>query len=430
MQNIDKSVKIDITINSEAKISMELKKNLKYMAKSIAFSIIIGIICGAIGTLFSKTVALATAIRTQNTWLLFLLPIAGILTVLIYKLLKIGNTGTIQVFNSAKNDEPIPIHLAPAIFLATVLTHLCGGSAGKEGAALQIGGGVSAVLSRIFKLDAKIQKSLILCGMAALFSAVFGTPLAAAVFVIEAVRIKKSRFFEIIPCFISSLTAFMIALLLKAHPERFTLSFVPDFSAGLMLKIILISIAAAIIGIVFYLALKYTSRLFKFLFKNDYIRIVFGGIAVILISIAIKNRDYNGSSIEVITRIFDDGEIKYEAFALKLLLTAVTMGSGYKGGEIIPSLFIGSALGGAIASVLELSVPFGAAIGMAALFCSVTKCPIASILLCFELFSGKGIVFLIIAVIIGLLVSGNCSLYGTLPSLLNRYLPERNTKIL
>lgn len=384
--------------------------------------LLIGVICGAIGALFSKAVALVTSLRIQNGWLLYLLPISGLLTVILYKALKIKNIGTVQVFNSAKSDTPLPLTLSPAIFIATALTHLCGGSAGKEGAALQIGGGISALLSRILRLDIKKQNTLLLCGMAALFSAVFGTPIAAAVFALEAVRVKKSRYTELLPCLISSLSAYATALLLRVHPERFNIKSVPDFSALMLLKTILIAVTAGIVGVFFCKTLHYTSKISKKLIKNDYIRIFVGGCAVILITLIIGTRDYNGSSIEILCQIFENEKIGYEAFVLKLILTAVTMGFGYKGGEIIPSLFIGAALGGAISLITGLAVPFGAAIGMAALFCSVTKCPLASVLLCFELFSSKAILYLSLSVIISLLISGRTSLYGDTEHIIKRIL--------
>lgn len=389
-----------------------IKKNIKILLMWMSLGLIIGITCGVIGALFSKSIGFVTLLREKNSWLLYFLPIAGLLSVAVYRILKIGNVGTVYIFESAKSDKKIPKWLSVGMFIASSLTHLCGGSAGKEGAALQIGGGVAETVARILKLDIKKQNTLVLCGMAALFSAVFGTPLAAAVFSLEAVRVSKNRIAEFYPCIIASLSAFATAQLFKVEAERFELAVSQQFSIMLLLKIVLISLLAAVVGYLFCKALHFTSKFSKKIFKNDYLRIFIGGCAVVLCTYLIGNNDYNGSSIEGIYRIFEHEEVKYQAFIIKLILTAITMGFGYKGGEIIPSLFIGASLGAAMSMVFGLSAPLCAAVGMAALFCAVTKCPVATVFLCFELFSGKALLYIILAVLIGRFCSLKASLYG------------------
>ncbi len=399
---------------------------LKQITISIVTALTLGGLCGIIGTLFSETIFFVTKIRTQNSWLLFLLPIAGLAIVAIYRLLKTTDIGTKRTFAAAISSAKVPPLLLPAIFLGTALTHICGGSAGKEGAALQIGGSVSAIFCNILKLNSSSKKTMTLCGMAALFSAVFGTPLAAAIFVFEALRLDKSRFKEFFQVLLSSLIAYGVSYLLKAHHEKFGISLIPDINYILILKILLICAMASAIGVLFCISLKYTAKLLKKLIRNDYMRIAIGGTIVVLISLLIKTRDYNGSSIEILSHIFEKGEVKYEAFALKLILTSITMSSGYRGGEIVPTLFIGASLGGAIAHLLAIPISFGAAIGMAVLFSTVTKCPLTALFLCIELFSAKGIIFIMFAIIISIFLSGNYSIYGNVAPLPERYHFRKN----
>ena len=155
-----------------------------------------------------------------------------------------------------------------------------------------------------------------------------------------------------------------------------------------------------------------TSDIFSKYIKNPYFRILIGGLAVVLLSVIFSSGDYNGSGINIIENIFNDGELKYEAFLLKILFTAITIGSGYKGGEIVPTLFIGATFGGTIASILGMSVPFGAALGIAALFCGVTNCPISSLFLCIEFFGTDGILFFGLCIFISFLLSGYTGLFS------------------
>lgn len=380
--------------------------------------ILIGILCGVVGSVFSKTVGLVTNVRLQNGWLICFLPIAGLLSVAVCNLCKTQKVSTVDVFCSAKQDKKLPLLLAPAVFLATAITHLFGGSAGKEGAALQIGGGISAVVSKVFKVSQKTRNTLILCGMAGLFSAAFGTPFAAAVFAIEAVRLKKRDVLQILPCLVSGLVAFVIALGLKTEAERFHIGTIPDVNFKTCLIVLLISVSAALVGVVFCKSLHFVHKLFEKIIKNGYLRVFVGGAIVVLLTIVIGNGDYNGSSAQKIAEIFETGNVRYEAFALKIIFTVITMGCGFKGGEIVPTLVIGSALGGAIAMLTGIAVPFCAAIGIAALFCCVTKCPVTSVVICLELFSFKAPVFIIFAVLISFLLSGKSSLYGDINPLI------------
>ncbi|MDO4607939.1 MAG: chloride channel protein [Clostridia bacterium] len=369
----------------------------------LILSLALGFIGGVCGAAFSKSVELVTNIRNEHSFLIYLLPLGGLVSVTIYKLLQINGANTLSVFNASKNNTPLPHGLSVAIFGGGVLSHLFGASVGREGAALQIGGGVASVLSHLFRLDDKSRRVMLLCGMAALFSALFGTPLAAAVFVIEIIMTRLC-FTSIIPIFISSLTAFKVAAILGTHAERFNIGDIPYFSLPIILKTAIIIIACVIVCLVWCKGLHLAEHIAKKLLKNDFLRIAVGGIIIIVLTLLISSNDYNGGGVDVIAHVFD-GSVKYEAFALKLLFTIICVSAGYKGGEIVPTLFIGATLGGALALILNLPIGFGAAIGIAVLFSASTKCPIATILLCCEMFGFGSILFTTITAIISVILS-------------------------
>lgn len=384
-------------------------QRIKKYALWLLSSLLAGGICGICGVLFSKTVVVVTDIRVQNSWLLYLLPLGGLASVTIYKLFRAQNTGTTNVFDCVRTEQSLPRGLAIAVFGGTAISHLLGASTGREGAALQIGGGVANILSRILKLDEDSRHITVMCGMAALFSAVFGTPIAACVFVLEVIMTKLCLS-AILPVAISSVLAFIISSALGVHPERFDIGALPHLSVALVVKISIITAAGILTAFVFCKGLNLGKKLFKIAFKNEFLRIAIGGALIVGLTNLISNRDYNGGGIDIIERVFD-GTVKYEAFVLKLLFTVICVAAGYKGGEIIPTLFIGATLGGALALILNLSIGTGAAVGMAILFVCATKCPLATILLCGEMFGFSCFPIIAPVVVIGFLAARYKGLY-------------------
>ncbi|MBR5473379.1 MAG: chloride channel protein [Clostridia bacterium] len=370
----------------------------------ILSAIITGLLCGLCGVAFSKSVSFVTDIRAQNNWLLYLLPIGGLLSVGIYKLCRVKNIGTTNVFDCVRTEQSLPKGLAVAVFCGTCISHLFGSSSGREGAALQIGGGVANILSRAFKLDKDSRHITVMCGMAALFSAVFGTPFAAWIFVLEVI-LTRLCFKAILPVLISSFTAFGVATLLRVHPERFNIGALPQISLSLIWKTAIIVIAGILVSFIFCKGLSVAKIFTKKFLKNEFLRIAVGGAVIIALTILVGNYEYNGGGVDIIERVFNDGFVRYEAFALKLLFTVICVSCGFKGGEIIPTLFIGATLGGALALILGLPIGFGAAIGMAILFATATKCPIATILLCTEMFGISSTPFIIPVVLISFMLS-------------------------
>ena len=392
---------------------MEKKVTLKtvgiYLLRWTALGLLIGIICGGLGAIFSKAIVGVTALRGAHPWLIWLLPIGGLLTLLVYRICKVSNVGTVRVMESARLEKKVSSLLVPAIFCGTVLTHLFGGSAGKEGAALQLGGGIAAWLSKLFKLEDHHRRSLIVAGMGAFFSALFGTPLGAIVFVLEVLRIGKYAWNASHPTVVAGFTAYGIAKLCGAHWEHYSIV-VPSFDWKMMLIGLLIVAAAAAAAMAFCYSLHWGERLFKRLFKNPAVRILVGAGILILLTHLAGSYDYNGGGLDVIERTFH-GDVRYEAFILKMLFTVITVSAGFKGGEFVPAMFIGATLGGALAALLGLEIGFGAALGMIALLGGVTNCPIATALIGLELFRGQGFIYLAIAAALGFLLTYRISFY-------------------
>ncbi len=391
------------------------KENIKKYApdflRVIALSLLVGVVCGFIGTLFVKLISLVTTLRENNSWILYLLPILGLSVVYIYNILKENGIGTDSIIKSVRTEEKISPVLSITIFLGTSLSHLGGASVGREGAALQLGGSIGEFFAERFKITEDYRRILVMSGMAGCFSALFGTPIAAFVFVLEVVRIGKRCLVAIIPAFLSSIAAFLIANNLGIEPERFSVNTVPAITFDVIWKLIVISVTGALVSWIFVYALHFSEKIFSKLFKNEYVRIAVGGLLVIGLVKILDTTDYNGGGIDILHNVFTHYEVNYEAFLLKIIFTAISVGSGFKGGEIVPTLFIGGTLGGTISKVLGLNVAFGGAIGITALFSGVTNCPISTIVLACEMFGVEGVVYYIVASIISFALSGKVSLY-------------------
>ncbi len=365
-------------------------------------------VCGGVGTAFYHAVALATRLRKAHPWLLYLLPAAGLLTAYLYALLKMEkDPGTDAVLRATKEHESVPARLAALIFSGTFLTHLCGGSAGREGAALQIGGGLGTAISRLLKLSDGETRLVTMCGMSAVFAAVFGTPLTAAVFSIEVASVGMISSTAVLPCVLSSMTASYIARLLGAEAEAYVLQGVPALS----LQSLWPGLVCALVSILFCEVMHTSHKLFGKFFPNRYLRVAVGAALVMGISLLLGTSRYNGAGSDVITGAIEGEALPWDGI-IKLLLTAITMGCGMKGGEIVPSFFVGSTMGCLLGPLVGLSPSFGAGLCMVGLFCGVVNCPIASVLLSMELFGGAGLPFFALAAAVSFACSGRHSLYS------------------
>lgn len=407
VKNLRRGIALDIfKRNSKIAISYILA-----IFKWIAVAAAVGAVGGAVGVAFHVSVEKVTELRTAHGWIVYLLPLGGLAIAGLYKLFKMEKLGTDNVIESIRTEKSVPFLLAPLIFVSTVITHLFGGSAGREGAALQLGGSIGAQVGRVLKFDEKDMHLATLCGMSAVFSALFGTPLTATLFALEVISVGVVYYSGIIPCLTSSLVAYWIAKLCRVEPVRFELSTVPEMSFGTFWRVAVLSAVCAVLSIGFCLLMHFSHKGAAKLFKNSFLRAFVGGAAVVVLTL-IFGRDYNGAGMNIIENAMNGKALPY-AFLLKMVFTAITIGFGFKGGEIVPTFFIGSTFGCAFGSLLGLDPAFSAALGLVALFCGAVNCPLASIFLSIELFGADGIIYFAAACAISFALSGYFGLYSS-----------------
>lgn len=388
-----------------------LKQDFKSLMKWILLAVFTGLTVGGISSLFSYVLTEVTSFREGHLWIFFFLPVAGVVIVFLYKKIGKQDGGVNQVFSTITTKDDVAFRSAPLIFVSTALTHLVGGSAGREGAAIQLGGSIGNQLGRWLKLDEQDRHVMVMSGMSAAFSALFGTPMAAAIFSMEVVSVGVMYYTALVPCVIASLIATNFAAGLGIHPEVFHVSKIPELTVFSGVKMGAIAFGCAVISVIFCVVLKQTSVVFHKKLKNKYIRVVVAGIVIILLTLCLQTTDYMGAGIEGITNAIEHGQADPAAFFWKMVLTAITMRAGFKGGEIVPSFFVGATFGCSMGHLLGLSPSLCAAAGMVAVFCGVTNCPITSILIAFELFGFEGVAYYLIAVSISYAASGYYSLY-------------------
>lgn len=389
------------------------KRYAKTFIKWLICSAIIGISCGAVGTAFHYSVEYVTQFRSWHRWIIFLLPAAGLLIVFLYRAGGIKHDkGTNLVIGSIRNPEyNVPFRMAPLIFITTVITHLFGGSAGREGAALQIGGSLGASIGKLIKMDDSDKHIMTLCGMSAVFAALFGTPVTAALFSVEVISIGILYYSALVPCILSATISYAITEKFHITPTYFILNQVPEMSLATGIRVIILSVAAAVLSILFCMSMQVIGKTFKKYLKNQYLRILVGGVLLVLLTLAVRCNDYNGAGMNIIEQAIH-GIAKPEAFILKLLFTCITIGCGFRGGEIVPSFFIGATFGCTLGGWIGLDPGFGAAMGLVCLFCGVVNCPLASLVLSIELFGASGILLFAIGCSVSYMLSGYYSLYS------------------
>lgn len=371
---------------------------------------VIGLVGGIIGSLFHIGVDTATQVRLAHSWVLYLMPVGGLAIVGLYRLTKTEGKGTNDVIASVHFGEQVPGLLVPVIFVSTVITHLCGGSAGREGAALQIGGGIGYQAGRLLRLGEKDLPLATLCGMSGVFAALFGTPLTATVFALEVISVGVLYYAGLVPCLTAALTGYLVSVLMGVPPTRFTVT-VPGLEVRTMLLVMVLALLCAVVSILFCRGLHGVERLLKRTLKNPYLRVA-AGAAVLIGLTLLTNGDYNGAGMEVISRAIA-GQADPWAWVWKLLFTAITIGCGFKGGEVVPSFFVGAAFGCVAAGWLGLPAGFGAAMGLVSVFCGAVNCPLASIILSVELFGSGDLLYFAMACSISYLISGYCGLYSS-----------------
>ena len=383
--------------------------------KWILLTVIIGAAVGLIMSGFAFLISVVTAFRLAHMWMLLLLPAAGCLIVLLYH--TAGHEvdhGTNTVIEAVRENAAVPYEQGFLVLAATVITHAFGGSTGREGAALQLGGSVASFLGDCLKLDEKDRKIFLMAGMTAAFSALFGTPLAASILPMEFVSVGEMFYPALVPCVLASFAAHAVAVLIgTAHlAAPYAVTAVPSLYSIAFLKALLIGAAAAFAGILFINALHVTDSYFDRWFKGKpYIRVIVGGVSVAALAFLLRTQDYCGLSSQVIHDSFAGNAAPY-AFLLKIVFTCLTLESGFKGGEIVPSFVIGASVGCLLSGLLGLPADVASACGMCSLFCAITNSPITSLIIALELFGAEGMGFYAVAIAVAYRLSGYYGVFG------------------
>lgn len=390
-------------------------KSLLWLLKWLILSLVIGLVIGTVMSGFGFLVTEVTNFRMSHSWVILGLPFAGLFIVYCYRQLELEKSSTSTVIEAVRKEQyKVTFKLAPLILGSTVLTHLFGGSSGREGAALQFGGSVGSYAARKMKLDDSSSRIFMLAAMSASFSALFGTPLAAAIFPMEFVSVGILYYAALVPCVLSSFTASYVTVFFDIHQTAipYEVTDAPSIYSPVFLKCLLLGILCAFVGILFCEVLHYGGAFARKWFKNPYIRVFAGGLMIIALTLIIGNQTYNGLSSGLIEESFN-GSAPAAAFLLKMLFTALTLCMGFKGGEIVPSFVTGAAFGCLMGNVLSLPVNLAVACCMCGVFCAVTNSPITSLLIAFELFGFDGMGFFAVVVAISYMLSGYYSVFGS-----------------
>lgn len=386
---------------------------VKTFLKWILLGLLMGVIGGLLGAGFHHALHFVTHVRSEHTWLIFLLPVGGVLTLALYRLLKMqGNRGTNEIIDATLDGHPVSPAVAPSIFLATAMTHLFGGSAGREGAALQLGGSTASLLAGLFKLKTEERRVMVMAGMSAVFAGLFGTPLTATLFCMEFESVGTLFTPALLPCYLAAFTASRVSGLLGVHAETCLLDTAYALTLSNCWKFLVLAVLVSCLGIAMCVLFHRAEHIAAHRLPNPYVRIAVGGVIVMVLTLLVGDHRFNGAGMDMALKAVG-GEADWYSFLMKMLYTAVTLSAGFKGGEIVPTFCIGATFGCVLGSLLGLDPGVAAALGLAGLFCCATNSPLASIVLSVEMFGGANLYLFALVCVICFVLSGNSGLYAS-----------------
>ncbi|WP_249870016.1 voltage-gated chloride channel family protein [Oceanobacillus saliphilus] len=389
------------------------------LSKWVFLGAIIGVIIGSTTAFLLNTNDFLGNTREDNSWLIFFLPLGGLVIGYIYMNfgIKSGNDaaqGNNLVIDGVHGKARVLRRMGPMVYLGTFITILFGGSTGREGAAIQMGGSVAETLNQFFKIKLIDRRIILMSGISAGFGAAFGTPIAGAIIGMEIVALGKLKFEAAVACLVSSFIGhYITSAAWGVEHEEFIIKTVPELSVISFTKVILVSAVFGLVSLLYCQLRHGIQRISeKYTNKNHMVRAFAGGIIIVAMTVLIGSVEYNGRGLDMLEQSFTE-EVPPLAFLAKLVFTAVTMGTGFVGGEAIPLFFMGSTLGNALTDIMNLPMSFLAALGMIAVFSGGTNTPIAAFLLSIEMFDGKGIEYFFVACLISYIFSGQ---HGVWPS--------------
>ncbi|MFB4164268.1 chloride channel protein [Alteribacillus sp. JSM 102045] len=400
---------------------LKYKTFVSVLSKWIIFGGVIGVVVGSFTTFLLETNDFLGVVREKNSWLILFLPLGGIVLGYIY--MNYGKKFEKNTLNDAAEVNNLVIdavhgkkkilrRMGPIVYLGTFITVFFGGSTGRESAAIQMGGSVAEAINQFLKVNILDTKILLMSGISAGFGAAFGTPMAGAVFGMEMAALGKIKFEALVPCLVGSFVGHYITTAAWGHEhEELMIQTVPELSVIAFVKVILVSVIFSLLSIS-YCQLRHGIQNVseKYLKKNHMKRAFVGGLIIVVLTFIVGSQDYNGRGLEMLEQSFKE-DVPPFAFLGKLVFTAVTLGTGFVGGEAIPLFFMGATLGNTLYTFIDLPMSFLAALGMIAAFCGGANTPITAFLLAMEMFDGKGVEYFFIACIVSYIFSGHHGLW-------------------
>ncbi|GAB6989225.1 voltage-gated chloride channel family protein [Paenibacillus pini] len=387
---------------------------IRSFLKWIILGSVVGIFAGSASAIFLTSLEWVTDERLSHPWLLYLLPVGGALISYLY--LKLGknsakgNNLILEQIHEGGN-ETIPLRMAPLVLIGTLATHLFGGSAGREGTAIQMGGSLSEVFGKWIKADSVDRKILLMCGISGGFGSVFGTPLAGTVFGLEVIAIGFISYEALIPCFTASFVGHLVTTeLWGVQHMKYPVIDAPALSGMVVVKVVIAALLFTLVSILFSELTHMMKKGFAFVFRNPVLKSAAGGLIIISLVMIVGSRDYLGLGLPLLHDALHD-DVSPFVFLWKLLFTSVTLGSGFQGGEVTPLFVIGATMGNALAGWLHLAAPFLAALGLIAVFCGATHTPIACFILGIELFGSSPAIYMFMVCVITYVFSGYSGIY-------------------
>lgn len=389
------------------------RDRLAALGQWILLGSLVGILAGAASALFLWLLEHATELRVEHQAIVYALPVAGLAIGWIYERfgepIKAGNDLVIDTIHDSGPE--LPLRMAPMVLAGTVLTHLFGGSAGREGTAVQMGASLADWLSHRLRSGASVRRQLLAAGVAGGFGSVFGTPVAGAVFGLEFVVLGRVEYGALVPALVASVVGDMTTRALGITHTHYPAVPHVALTPVLLLKWLVFAAAIAIVTTAFIELTHLFKRRGQRHLRALPVRMFIGGLVVVVLWQLVGTSDYLGLGIPMILRAFEDPTLPVYAFALKLVFTAVTLGAGFLGGEVTPLFFVGAALGSVLARLLGLPIELGAGVGLAAVFAAASNTPLALSIMAVELLGASVLPHVAIVCVLAYLLTGHRSIY-------------------